>query len=79
MNKTGNHLVVGAGLAGLKGVIIIYLVIVLLTFFFPAKTPLIARSKLAPLIIVSYQSVVSLIPPHQYEKWKNSVMRKKGQ
>ena len=43
----------GAGLAVLKGVILTYLVIVLLTFFLPARTPLIAESKLTPLIILA--------------------------
>ena len=51
----------GAGLAILKGVIITYLVIVILTFFIPTKTPLIAHSKLSPWIIKSYQSMISLI------------------
>jgi membrane protein required for colicin V production len=66
----------GAGLAVLKGVILTYLVIVLLTFFLPARTPLIAESVLAPMIIVSYQSVVGLISPDHYEKWKEKLVGK---
>jgi membrane protein required for colicin V production len=66
----------GAGLAVLKGVILTYLVIVLLTFFLPARTPLIAESKLTPLIILSYQSVVGLISPDHYEKWKEKLVGK---
>jgi len=69
----------GAGLAIIKGVIITYLVIVVLTFFIPAKTPLIAQSKLAPLIIKSYQSMISLISPDQYKNWKKKILgEKKG-
>ncbi|MEA2040154.1 MAG: CvpA family protein [Thermodesulfobacteriota bacterium] len=62
--------ILGAGLAILKGIIITYLVIVLLTFFVPSKTPFIAGSRLAPLIISSYQSIVSLISPDYYDNWK---------
>lgn len=68
----------GAGLAVVKGVIITYLVIVLLTFFLPAKTPLIAKSKLAPLVIVSYQSMIRAISPERYKKWKEKIIGKNG-
>ena len=60
----------GAGLATAKGLIITYLGIVLLTFFLPAKTPLIAKSRLAPVIVSSYQSMVSVISPDFYKRWK---------
>jgi membrane protein required for colicin V production len=60
----------GIGLAVVKGVIIIYLVIVLLTVFVPTKAPFIAKSKLAPLIIRSYQSLAGLISPDLYREWK---------
>ncbi len=60
----------GVCLALAKGVILIYLVIVILMFFVPAKTPLIAQSKLAPWIIVSYQSMIKIISPAQYESWR---------
>ena len=60
----------GAGFAVVKGIIITYLVIVLLTFFVPSQTPLIAGSKLAPLIVSSYQSMVSIISPDSYQKLK---------
>jgi len=62
--------ILGAGLAILKGIIITYLVIILLTFFVPSKTPFITGSRLAPLIISSYQSMTSLIFPDYYDKWK---------
>lgn len=60
----------GVGLAMIKGVILTYLVIVLLTFFLPAKTPLIAGSRLAPKIISSYQYMVGLISPEHYQNLK---------
>jgi membrane protein required for colicin V production len=63
----------GVGLALTKGVILIYLIIVLLTFFIPAKAPLVAHSRLAPWIIVSYQSMIRLIPPERYEEWKDRI------
>ncbi len=64
----------GAGLAISKGVIIIYLVIVLLTFFVPSKTPFIAQSRLAPLVITSYQSMIGLMSPSFYQKWKKKFL-----
>ena len=64
----------GAGFAVVKGVIITYLVIVILTFFLPAQTPLIAQSKTAPWIIGSYQAMTRLIAPDHYEKWKKRLM-----
>ncbi len=67
----------GAGLAVLKGIIIIYLSIVMLTFFVPSKAPLVAKSKLAPLIISSYQSIVSLISPSYYQDWKRRFIEHK--
>ncbi|MBN2125947.1 MAG: CvpA family protein [Deltaproteobacteria bacterium] len=60
----------GVGLALLKGVIVTYLAIVLLTLFVPSRTPLIAGSNLAPLIVASYQSMVRLISPDHYEGLK---------
>ncbi|MEJ2724675.1 MAG: CvpA family protein, partial [Deltaproteobacteria bacterium] len=64
----------GVGLAVTKGIILTYLAIVLLTFFVPAKTPLIARSKLAPWIVVSYQSMVRLISPEHYDRLKVKIL-----
>ena len=66
--------VLGTCLAIAKGVIVIYLVIVLLTFFLPAKTPLIAQSRLAPLIISSYQSMIRIISPERYQRLKERLM-----
>jgi membrane protein required for colicin V production len=64
----------GVWLALTKGVIVIYLIIILLTFFLPARAPLVAHSRLAPLIIVSYQSMIRFISPEQYEKWKGWIL-----
>jgi membrane protein required for colicin V production len=60
----------GAALAVVKGIILTYLVIVLLTFFLPSKTPLIAHSRLAPWVISSYQSMARVISPDTYREWK---------
>lgn len=67
----------GSGLATIKGVILIYLVMVMLTFFVPSKAPLIAHSKLAPLIIGSYQSMARLVSPDHYQNWKRKIVWKK--
>jgi membrane protein required for colicin V production len=60
----------GAGVALLKGVILTYLIIVLLTFFVPSGAPLMARSALAPWIISSYQGMANMVSPELYQKWK---------
>ena len=67
----------GVALAILKGIILTYLGIVLLTVFMPSKAPLMAKSKLAPLIISSYQSMFSLTSPGSYEKWKQKILGEK--
>jgi len=66
----------GAGLAILKGIILTYLVIVLLTFFLPAKAPLIAESRLAPVIVSSYQTIVGFISPGASDRWKKKWLRR---
>ena len=53
------------------------MILVLLTFYLPAKTPLIAESKLAPLVIESYQSMIRLISPDHYENWKKRILGEK--
>ena len=67
----------GATLAAIKGILIIYLAIVILTFFVPSKAPLVTGSKLAPLIISSYQSMISVLSPDFYRGWKNRFMEQK--
>lgn len=69
----------GAGFALIKGIIIMYLAMVLLTFFLPAKTPLISGSRLAPLIIVSYQSMIRFISPEHYRNLKERLAGNKNE
>jgi len=69
--------VLGIGLAVLKGVIITYFAIILLTFFVPSKSSFIAESKLAPMITSSYQSIVGLISPEAYENLKKKFIGQK--
>lgn len=64
----------GACLAITKCTLLTYLVIVMLTFFIPAKTPLIADSLLAPWVIKSYQSIIGLISPDHYKNWKKRIL-----
>jgi membrane protein required for colicin V production len=60
----------GAGLALLKGVILTYVIIILLTFFVPSEAPIMARSALAPWIISSYQAIANMVSPEVYHRWK---------
>lgn len=69
----------GASLAVIAGIVLIYLVIVIMTFFVPARTPLIADSVLAPWIVRSYQSMTSLISPDHYNNWKQKIIGKQKQ
>ena len=69
--------VLGVALAVLKGVIITYFAIVLLTFFVPSKSEFIAGSRLAPTIISSYQSMVGLISPEAYQNLKKKFIGQK--
>lgn len=62
--------IIGAALGVLKAIIVIYLVIILLTFFMPSHTPIIAKSRLAPVIIRSYQSVIVPISPSYFKRFK---------
>ena len=64
----------GACLAIVKGVIIVYIGLVLLTFFLPAKTPLIAGSVLAPWVIKSYQTMSGLISPDFYQRCRKKIV-----
>ncbi len=68
----------GAALAVLKGIILTYLVIVLLTFFLPTKTPLIAKSRLAPVIVSSYQSLAGFVSARRSHRWKKKWLGQSG-
>jgi membrane protein required for colicin V production len=65
----------GIGFALIKGIIISYLLIVLLTFFMPSKSPLIAKSTAARMVIVTYQSMSRLISPDLYKTWKRRIYK----
>lgn len=65
----------GIGIALIKGIIISYLLIVLLTFFMPSKSPLIAKSAAARMVIVTYQSMSRLISPDLYKTWKKRIYK----
>jgi len=63
----------GALLAILKGVIVANLLIFVLNFFVPSDSPLVARSRLAPLIRSSYQWIIGLVSPDLLERWKKEI------
>ncbi|HDH87709.1 MAG: hypothetical protein DRG35_03325 [Deltaproteobacteria bacterium] len=65
----------GFGVALIKGIIISYLLIVLLIFFIPSKSPLIANSTTARMVIVTYQSMSRLISPDLYKTWKKRIFK----
>ena len=66
----------GGVFAVLKTIIIAYVAIIILTFYVSATGPLISESLLAPWIIRSYQSIISLVSPDQYENWKRKIIGK---
>ena len=63
----------GAGFAVLKGILIIYMAMVLLTVFLPVRAPLIAESMLAPYVIKSYQSVIGIVSPDFFKRCKDII------
>jgi len=58
----------------LKATIAIYLFIILLTFFIPSKNPIITKSKLAPVVIKSYQKIIAPMYPSAVNKFKQKFM-----
>jgi len=65
----------GICFALIKGIIISYLLIVLLTFVVPSTSPLIASSTCARLVINTYQSIARLISPDIYREWKARISK----
>ena len=65
----------GAGLAVLKGVVIIYFAIVVMTFFVPPHSSFVSDSKLAPAIVRSYQSIMGVFSPEAYDNLKHKFIR----
>jgi membrane protein required for colicin V production len=68
----GNR-VSGAILALLKGLVVIFLLIVLLTFYVPSQAPLVSKSKMAPYVIKSYQSMVGIFSKPALQNWKQKI------
>lgn len=64
----------GAMLAFLKGAIITYLVVIMLSFYISEKTSFINNSVFAPLIIKSYKRVTGLFSPDHYKNWKKKLV-----
>jgi len=67
----------GAGLAALKGIAVVFLVFVLVGFFVPSQTPAIARSTGAHLIIDAYRYILGFASPDSYQRWKEKMVAKK--
>lgn len=63
----------GVIFALVKGMVISYLLIVLLTFFVPSASPLMAESKAARWVVVTYQSMFRLVSPDLYRDWKKKI------
>ncbi|RJR26297.1 MAG: CvpA family protein [Desulfobacteraceae bacterium] len=64
----------GLGLAVVKGIVITYFGIVLLTYFVSERNPHIANSRLVPLIVSSYQYITNIVSPSFYETWKKKLL-----
>jgi membrane protein required for colicin V production len=62
--------ILGGGLAVLKGVLIAYFAIVILTIYLPVGTPFIARSKLSPVVIKSFQAIKDAVMPTLAREWE---------
>lgn len=69
--------ILGAGLAVVKGVVVAYLAIVILTVYLPPATPLIARSQLAPVVTASFQTMKNAVSPAMFKEWMRR-FRNKG-
>ncbi len=65
----------GVFLALIKGTVISYLLIVLLTIFVPSSSPLITKSRVAPLVKVSFESMRMLISPDLYHMWEGRLSK----
>ena len=69
---------VGGVLALLKGVLILYLALVALTILAPSQARTVADSRLAPLVVRSYQFVAQSMTHVPYSGWKERLMEQKG-
>ena len=64
----------GSGLAVIKGIVIIYMALIILFIYLPSQTPLIAGSTLSPLIVKSYQSIIRSVSPDYYRRWMKRIL-----
>ena len=69
--------ILGAGLALLKGLVLSYLIIVLVTLIAPRESTLVKQSRLAPVIVRTYGAMIDLIPVGSHEKIRKSFDKKK--
>ena len=68
----------GAGLAVVKGVVIAYLGIVIITVYLPPSAPVIAGSRLAPVVTASFQVLKRAVSPERLEDWKRRFLAPPG-
>jgi membrane protein required for colicin V production len=66
----------GAGFAAVKGGLIIYVAVILLTIELPAQTPLLTESRTAQWVISSSQTLFHFVSPEHYEAWKKKISQK---
>jgi membrane protein required for colicin V production len=62
--------ILGGGLAVLKGVLIAYFAIVVLTIYLPAGTPFVSQSRLSPMVITSFQKIKDAVMPTLAREWE---------
>ena len=64
----------GATLGTIKALVVVYLFTILLGFSVPPKSPIIAKSRFAPIIIHTYKTVIVPIFPSYFKKFKKSFL-----
>lgn len=68
----------GAALAVIKGVVISYLGIVIITVYLVPESSLVAKSRLAPAVTASFQVLKSLLAPERIEGVKDRLSGRNG-
>jgi membrane protein required for colicin V production len=68
----------GAGLAVVKGVVIAYLGIVIITVYLPPSAPVIAESRMAPVVTASFQVLKKTVSPQRLKDWKRRFLGPPG-
>jgi membrane protein required for colicin V production len=69
--------ILGACLALVKGIVLSYLFIAVVTFLAPQDSSLVTQSRLAPLVVSAYQTMVRLVPEGSHETLKRSFDKQK--